>query len=215
MNDMDQLHEIPDELFGLMGKKKFHELDERQQEMTLQWFTEEEFDRAASFIQDTEAVFRADEALLVPDPALAATLSARMRDKHSKPLLMRMIPVWQAAAALMIIAGAVWWSVQYTTPQEKTLAIRDTVYLTQEVAVTQTVYDTIYITQAATKQTPAQQITRQKQQQDTGISYTAGNTGAYPLHILEVSSLTDPQNAAAVNSMSDDPLVQRFGFRRF
>lgn len=213
MNDMDQLHELPDELFGLVGKKKFHELDTRQQEMVLQWFSEDEFNRASLLIQETEAVFRADEALLTPDPALAALLSARMRSKHRKPLLMRLIPIWQAAAMLLLAMGLGYLIIH--TPPQQTLALQDTVYITRDVSVAHTIRDTVYV-QQQTHQSP---VTREQPTPQSPPSaeafYAAGNAEVYPLHVLEVSEMSGAHNTASVNTMAEDPLAQTFGFQRF
>jgi hypothetical protein len=203
---MSHKENIPSEIFDWINTLPFEALTIEQRQQVLLYFTQEEYIdmvRALQMVQQTTASSK---------QRIKADLFNRMEQKYpsnNKLIgLNKLIPLWQAAAVLLMLTGLIY--VGYSSRlQQMTVALngqRDTVYLERlikgdVVKITDTIYATSKV-KKATKLTTNKVTVHQEsvvwEQQDISIQ--------------SLKDIDAPANRTKRNSVLDDSLVRNYRF---
>ncbi len=200
---------IPTEIFDWINNYSFHNLSAAQQSQVIIWFSPDTYNqihlaaKQASYNQEWQA----------RKAAIKDQLLYQFEAKNkSKVWYKKTIPWWQAAAAILVIAGIFTTQLlkQQTAVKENLLAFTDTIYLEKLVASEPIyIYDTVY--QKETKNVNQSPVGQQKQTEKAMENFK--NT-ALPNQVLvqSIHTLESTSNQIKGNSLKDDTLLLTYGF---
>lgn len=206
---MSHKENIPTEIFDWINTLPFEALTIEQQQQVLLYFTKEEYTdmvHALLMVQQTTSTTASSKQRIKAD------LFKRMEQKYPsyhKPIgLNKRIPLWQAAAVVLMLTGLIYVGYSNRLQQMATAlhGQRDTVYLERLVkADVVKITDTIYTTnrvQKTAKSTASKATVHQEtvvlEQQDISIQ--------------SIKNIDAPANRTKRNSILDDSLVRNYRF---
>jgi hypothetical protein len=145
----------PKELLSLISSKDFAELSSNEKELAMHWFSEEEYRGMRSTFLSIRTAEKATAATLEPRAATKEVLLEKFRQRQQKPLIIKMtqyrIPVWQAAAAVILLSCL---ALLFPKNPKHSVALNtikhDTVVVEKTKIEKQLAYDTVYISKAET-----------------------------------------------------------------
>lgn len=160
---MNENQHIPNELFNLVESKPWSALNENDKTLVLNYISKEEYDNLHKMFISTMALNSTEQHLTLP-LSIKTHLDKTFKKHHQKSI---MIPLWQAAAVLvMMLGGFVFYSIR-SNAMDKVIVntIRDTVYVPQivssEVKKTDTVIVYRYVNSNTSKSNKNNQFNRQ------------------------------------------------------
>jgi len=221
------MENIPAVVFDLMQEKSFAELSAGEQALVLQWLSAEAYDRLRTLGRDVTIALREDQH--APDARLLDTLTTTFRSRRRKPVnpFALKVPVWQAAAVALLLAGAGLLFLKAPEAGIALLPVHDTVYIAAKAPEKEIIRDTIYISwkqggHYTTGNMPAQPGRRKERTAAVGAPITGKPQPAAvrtdipgQLQVLPIAQKDEPPNTVAAKNMEEDSLLERFGFVHF
>jgi len=208
---MHAMNKIPDELFNLIESKAWPELLPTEKEMVLNFCTQEEYSNIHQIYKATIDINQADQQIMLP-PSIKENLDKKFKTQHQKTI---MIPLWQAAAVIvMMLSGFVYYSFN-KTGIEKTIVntIHDTLFVPQYVETNAKLTDTIFIYRN-------QEQTKKVHPGNSTINESfAVNTSQNPkeLPVSQIRTLSVEEIKSSIKnlkskSMEEDTLYRKIGY---
>ncbi len=193
------IEELPDWLYNLLCHKAYEELDSSEKERVNAWMEEETYTDFREIIR----MGRVEESNDGRKEALLAAFDAR-----PTVLWKRHVPLWQAAAALVLLLCVSWVFLWIGKPEvrEKVVYIDsiklDTVYIEKP-------SDTFYIEKPVNIYIPQSQSPVPLVRHESPARQAAPVTG---IHVVRPDKADSMLNTLRGGSMQDDSLRRRFSF---
>ncbi|MCD6066416.1 MAG: hypothetical protein K0S33_1242 [Bacteroidetes bacterium] len=203
--------EIPSIVFDWLKEQEFALLNAEQQTEVLRYFSMEEYNELHQALRE---VRQHSPAISSGKEKRKTVLLEAFDKEHQKPAasIYRLRPAHfmrAAAACVFFVAGWLGYDFLHSdkTLSEKIVEIRDTLYITKEIAaLPQKVRDTVYVYRTgkskATKTIPK--------------NGTPGSMDVYApindMNVVSVKEFGSTLNASKGNSLKDDSLVKKFSF---
>jgi hypothetical protein len=129
---MNEMNQIPNEIFNLVESKAWSALDDNERAVVLMHLTMEEYNNLHEIFMSTVALNQAEQHLYVP-ASIKENLDKAFKKQHQKSM---MIPLWQAAAVFLMMIGGFAYYVFHHSAIEKVIVntIHDTLYVPQLVS---------------------------------------------------------------------------------
>lgn len=208
---MNENQHIPNELFNLVESKPWSALNENDKTLVLNYISKEEYDNLHKMFISTITLNSTEQHLTLP-LSIKTQLDKTFKKQHQKSI---MIPLWQAAAVLvMMLGGFVFYSIR-SNAMDKVIVntIRDTVYVPQivssEVKKTDTVIVYRYVNSNTSKSNKNNQFNRQIN------IYESNNVMAMPVSQIRTLSRDEiKRNLKNIKnkSMLEDTLYHKIGY---
>lgn len=129
---MNEMNQIPNEIFNLVESKAWSALDDNERAVVLMHLTMEEYNNLHEIFMSTVALNQAEQHLYVP-ASIKENLDKAFKKQHQKSM---MIPLWQAAAVFLMMIGGFAYYVFHHSAIEKVIVntIHDTLCVPQLVS---------------------------------------------------------------------------------
>ncbi len=140
---MNEMNQIPNEIFNLVESKAWSTLDDKEKAVVLKHLTMEEYNNLHEIFMSTVALNEHEQHLYVPT-SIKENLDKAFKKQHQQNM---MIPLWQAAAVLLVMLGGFVYYTFHNSAIEKVIVntIHDTLYVPQIVSTEIKKTDTVIV----------------------------------------------------------------------
>ena len=140
---MNEMNQIPNEIFNLVESKAWSALDDNEKAVVLKHLNMEEYNNLHEIFMSTVALNEREQHLNLP-ATIKENLDKAFKKQHQKNM---MIPLWQAAAVFLMMMGGFAYYFFHHSAIEKVIVntIHDTLYVPQLVSTEIKKTDTVIV----------------------------------------------------------------------
>lgn len=208
---------IPVHIFDWIQQYRFEELDSRQQQEVLQHMNRENYAEMHDAYRDIMDVAKSDR--MPGTHSRKQILLDHFDKKYPQKKLISFntspLTLWKAAAVLLLClsSGLAYSLLSPKRLNDMSLASRDTVYVTRQVAAApKTIHDTVYL-EGKTQPAGPKQKRDMRSATETIVQRTSRNgVPAMDVNILSVKEMGTIPNQTKHNSMKDDSIGGKYAF---